>query len=94
MLTIHIAVIMLLTAVVSVIACREVTISNVILRQDTDGHLIDAHDGNVLLYNSLYYDYHGASYDLCKESSDPLGCTEWHTGRDAPVPVNWVPVSV
>ena len=66
-------------ALISVIACRKVTISNVIPRRDTDGYIIDAHDGNIFLYDGLYY-YYGASYGQCKEPTGPSGCTEWYVG--------------
>jgi beta-xylosidase len=74
-----IVIIMLLTTIVNFIICRQVTISNVIPRRDTDGNIIDAHDGNVFLYDGLYY-YYGASYGLCQEPPGPSGCTVWHTG--------------
>ena len=66
-------------AIGSVIKGAEVTLSNIIPRRDTDGYIIDAHDGNVFLYDGLYY-YYGASYGLCKEPPGPSGCTEWHIG--------------
>ena len=68
-----------LIGVLSVVTCRQVTISNVIPRRDTDGNIIDAHDGNVLLYDGLYY-YYGPSYGLCKEPPGPSGCSVWHPG--------------
>ena len=64
---------------IGVITCRQVTISNVIPRRDTNGSIIDAHDGNVFYYDGLYY-YYGASYGLCKEPPGPSGCTVWHPG--------------
>ncbi|CAF0842463.1 unnamed protein product [Adineta ricciae] len=57
----------------------QVTISNVVQRRDINGTIMDIHDGNMLLYDGLYY-YYGASYGLCKEPPGPTGCTEWHTG--------------
>ncbi|CAF0873651.1 unnamed protein product [Adineta ricciae] len=71
--------IVLLITIFSGIACRNVTISNVIPRRDTNGSILDAHDGNVFLYAGLYY-YYGASYGLCKEPPGPSGCTVWHVG--------------
>jgi beta-xylosidase len=79
MLTNLIVVIMLLTAVVNIVTCREVTISNVIPRRDTDGNIMDAHDGKVFLYDGLYY-FYGPSYGLCKEPPGPSGCASWHPG--------------
>jgi hypothetical protein len=55
MLTNFIVGMMLLTAVVSIIPSREVTISNVIRRRDTSGNILDAHDGSVFPYDDLYY---------------------------------------
>jgi beta-xylosidase len=79
MLTNHIVVIMLLAAMVSVVTCSEVIISNVVPRRDTAGNIIDAHDGSIFLYDGLYY-YYGPSYGLCQEPSGPSGCTAWHPG--------------
>ena len=79
MLINFVAVAIILTTIVNFGTCREVTISNIIPRQDTDGHIMDVHDGNVFLHDGLYY-YYGASYGLCKEPSGPSGCTVWHTG--------------
>jgi beta-xylosidase len=79
MFTNPIAIFMLLTAIVSIITCSEVTISNVIPRRDTNENILDAHDGSVFLYDDLYY-YFGPSYGLCKEPPGPTGCTVWHTG--------------
>jgi hypothetical protein len=59
--------------------CRPVIISNVIPRRDTKGNILDAHDGNIFLYEGLYY-YYGASYGTCKEPPGPSGCTVWHVG--------------
>ncbi len=77
MLTKRIIAIILLTALVNIITCRQVTISNVIPRRDTDGNIMDAHDGNVFLHDGLYY-YYDASYGLCKEPPGPSGCIVWH----------------
>ncbi len=74
MLTNLVVGIMLLMTVVNIITCREVTINNVIPRRDTDGNILDAHDGSVFLYDDLYY-YYGPSYGLCKEPPGPSGCT-------------------
>ncbi|CAF1299277.1 unnamed protein product [Rotaria magnacalcarata] len=74
-----VVIIILVTAIVNGITCRQITISNVIPRRDTDGNIMDAHDGNVFLHEGLYY-YYGASYGLCKEPPGPSGCTVWHTG--------------
>ncbi|CAF1594274.1 unnamed protein product, partial [Adineta ricciae] len=71
--------IVLLITIFNGIACRNVTISNVIPRRDTNESILDAHDGNVFLYAGLYY-YYGASYGLCKEPPGPSGCTVWHVG--------------
>ena len=79
MLTNLIVIIILLTAIVTVVTCREVTISNVIPRRDTDGNILDAHDGKVFLYDGLYY-FYGPSYGSCKESPGPTGCASWHAG--------------
>jgi beta-xylosidase len=79
MLTNVIVVIVILTAVFGVVTCHEVTISNVIPRRDTDGNIMDAHEGSILLYDGLYY-YFGASYGPCKEPPGPSGCTVWHPG--------------
>lgn len=79
MFTNHIIVIMLLTAFVNMVYCRKVTITNVIPRRDTDGNIMDAHDGSIFLYDDLYY-YFGASYGLCKEPPGPSGCSVWHPG--------------
>jgi hypothetical protein len=79
MLTNYNVVIMLLIAIVTVVTCSEVTISNVIPRRDTAGNIIDAHDGSIFLYDGLYY-YYGPSYGLCQEPPGPSGCTAWHPG--------------
>ncbi|CAF1299087.1 unnamed protein product [Didymodactylos carnosus] len=68
---------LLLTAVFGVVTYPEVTISNIIPRQDTDGNIMDAHEGSILLYDDLYF---GASYGLCKEPPGPSGCTVWNPG--------------
>eukprot|EP01116_Phalansterium_solitarium_P010020 TRINITY_DN24401_c0_g1_i1.p1 TRINITY_DN24401_c0_g1~~TRINITY_DN24401_c0_g1_i1.p1 ORF type:complete len:347 (-),score=107.94 TRINITY_DN24401_c0_g1_i1:115-1155(-) len=57
----------------------QVTISNVLPRKDTDGVIMDIHDGNTLLINGTYY-YYGASYGLCKEPAGPNGCADAGTG--------------
>ena len=51
-----------------------ITISNVIPHRDTDGVIMDVHDGNVMFMNGTYY-YYGASYGLCLEPSGESGCT-------------------
>jgi hypothetical protein len=79
MLTNVIVDITLFAAIVNIVKCREVTISNVIPRRDTDGNILDAHDGSVFLYDGLYY-YYGPSYGLCTEPPGPSGCTTWHPG--------------
>jgi len=43
-----------------------VNISNVSPRLDTDGQIMDIHDGNTLLINGTYF-YYGASYGDCLE---------------------------
>jgi hypothetical protein len=63
---------MVLTVIISVTLGREVTISNVIPRRDTEGNILDAHDGNLFLYDGLYY-YYGANYGLCREPPGPSG---------------------
>jgi len=79
MLANSIVVIILLATVISIVTCREVTISNVIPRRDTDGNILDAHDGKVFLYDGLYY-FFGPSYGLCKEPAGTSGCTGWQPG--------------
>ncbi|CAF1492715.1 unnamed protein product [Rotaria magnacalcarata] len=74
-----VAVTILSTVVFNVIKCREVTISNIIPRRDTNGTIMDAHDGSIFLYDGLYY-YYGASYGLCIEPPGPSGCSVWHPG--------------
>jgi beta-xylosidase len=64
---------------VNIVLCRQVTISNVIPRRDTNGNIIDAHDGKVFSYDGLYY-FFGPSYGLCKEPAGDSGCTGWHSG--------------
>ncbi|UJR09258.1 hypothetical protein I4U23_013504 [Adineta vaga] len=71
--------ILFLTITIDIITCVQVTISNVDPRRDINGTIMDIHDGNMVLYDGLYY-YYGASYGLCKEPPGPSGCTEWHTG--------------
>ena len=71
--------IILVTTVVSIVKCAEVTLSNVIPRRDTSGNILDAHDGSVFIYDNLYY-YYGPSYGLCEEPSGPSGCSSWHPG--------------
>jgi beta-xylosidase len=71
--------IIVLTVIINVVTCRQVTISNVVPRRDTNGNIMDAHDGNVLLYDGLYY-YFGPSYGLCKEPPGPSGCASIQPG--------------
>lgn len=70
---------LLITLVINLVTCREVTISNVIARRDIAGNIMDVHDGNVVLYDGLYY-YFGPSYGLCKEPAGPSGCGLWKPG--------------
>ncbi|CAF3346585.1 unnamed protein product [Rotaria socialis] len=79
MITNLVVLMILATAVFNVIKCREVTISNIIPRRDTNGTIMDAHDGSIFLYDGLYY-YYGASYGLCTEPPGPSGCSVWHPG--------------
>jgi len=68
-----------LLVIFNVIENREVTLSNVVPRVDTNGNIIDAHDGNIVYYDGLYY-FFGPSYGLCKEPAGPSGCSVWHPG--------------
>lgn len=79
MFTNSIIVALFLTAVISMVTCRQITISNVIPRRDTDGNILDVHDGKVFLHDGLYY-FFGPSYGLCKEPSGSSGCDGWHPG--------------
>lgn len=51
----------------------EVTISNVVPRLDNTGQILDAHDGDVVLFNGTYY-YFAAGYGLCTERPGQNGC--------------------
>jgi hypothetical protein len=56
-----------------------VTISNVNPRRDTDGNILDAHDGDVVVYNGTYFNY-AAGYGLCTERTGQNGCQGGFTG--------------
>ena len=56
-----------------------VMLSNVAPRRDTTGAIIDAHDGNVLLVDGIYY-YYAAGYGLCPERNSTTGCAGGFTG--------------
>lgn len=79
MLVKSIVIIVYLITIIDLILSREVTISNVVPRRDTNGTIMDIQDGNIFLYDGLYY-YYGPSYGLCKEPPGPTGCTVWHPG--------------
>eukprot|EP01113_Clastostelium_recurvatum_P002942 TRINITY_DN1126_c0_g1_i2.p1 TRINITY_DN1126_c0_g1~~TRINITY_DN1126_c0_g1_i2.p1 ORF type:complete len:356 (+),score=73.77 TRINITY_DN1126_c0_g1_i2:41-1108(+) len=57
-----------------------VTINNASPRVDTQGVIMDVHDGNTFYLNGLYY-YYGASYGLCKEPSGGNGCSDAGPGN-------------
>ena len=55
------------------------TLSNVVPRVDTNGNILDAHDGNIVYYDGLYY-FFGPSYGLCREPAGPSGCASIQPG--------------
>ena len=59
--------------------CVQVTLSNVVPRVDTNGNILDAHDGNIVYYDGLYY-FFGPSYGLCREPAGPSGCASIQPG--------------
>ena len=57
-------------------AARSVTISNVVPRRDTDGAILDAHDGKVVFdAASATYFWVAASYGNCTEPKGDSGCS-------------------
>eukprot|EP01043_Picozoa_sp_COSAG02_P075920 COSAG02_NODE_15875_length_1134_cov_1.394203_1_plen_190_part_10 len=48
-------------------------ISNVVSRTDTDGAIVNAHDGQIVHENGTYY-WFAAGYDACHESTGLNGC--------------------
>lgn len=50
-------------------ACAKViTIQNTVPRTDTEGHIMDAHDGKMIFVNGTYYLY-GTTYKSCDGSA-------------------------
>ncbi len=71
------SVLLLLCFVVASVAKEEahvVTISNVQPRRDTQGTILDAHDGKVLFKDGVYY-WYAASYGTCQEPAGSSGCS-------------------
>ena len=60
-------------------SAKTVNISNVASHVDTNGDVMDIHDGNTVLVDGVYY-YYGASYGLCRESSGSSGCANTTIG--------------
>ena len=50
------------------------TIDNASPRRDTNGDILDVHDGNILYHRGVYY-YYGTSYGDCTEINSTSGCT-------------------
>ena len=50
------------------------TIDNASPRRDTNGDILDVHDGNILYHRGVYY-YYGAQYGGCTEINSTSGCT-------------------
>ena len=62
-----------------VIRARAVTLSNTEPRRSTDGQILDAHDGNVLLIDGTYY-WYAAGYGNCTERTGANGCSGGFVG--------------
>jgi hypothetical protein len=61
------------------VAGKQVTISNIVPRRDTDGAILDAHDSKVNYFEGLYY-WHAASYGNCTEPKGNSGCARTAVG--------------
>jgi hypothetical protein len=58
-----------------------VNISNVVPRRDTDGAILDAHDGKVLRGQDGVYRWFAASYGNCTEPAGGSGCADAEPGN-------------
>lgn len=59
---------------ISLADCKLVTISNKYPRLDSNGNIMDAHDGTIIQFNpgEPFY-YYAMGYGLCKEYPGPNG---------------------
>ena len=64
---------LLLIAFCLAASAATVSISNVVPRRSSDGLIMDAHDGNVVVLNGTYY-WFAAGYGECQEPPGPNGC--------------------